>query len=624
MNTLAVKHIPKSNMAYALDQNSLYILLQTASNDVEKVEVLIGDPFIYNKTKVNDIEGWLWEGRINAPHIMQKCYSSSNHDYFEIIYQTSSWRTKYAFLIYTKEEVYFYGCWGIKSLGKIKDFKLDRTPAVGSNWDSNEQVFNLFNYFNFPCICHADIYQAPAWSKTVTWYQIFMDRFYPSNTPNKLALPFGSVTKGIHNHQYFGGCIQGVIEKIPYLKSLGITGIYFTPIFDATSAHKYDTRDYLLIDPQFGTNEDFRRLVEECHKNDIKIILDAVFNHCGWSNALFQDVVKNKKASPYYDCFFIDDDDFIDFPLDDKGMPNVRSYNRVLKFKTFACTPFMPKLNTEHPLMEEYLLNITRYWMEYGIDGWRLDVSNEVSHDFWRKFRKLVKTMNPDAYIVGENWDDANPWLSGDQFDAVMNYGLSYPIWQFFGKAKNDYHINAEEFKDAIIDLLVRYPKNTASSMFNLIDSHDTMRILNRCGMNKNLVKLAYVFMFSFPGAPTIYYGDEVGMEGEHDPDNRRCMLWNKTEQDLDMFAFIQQLIKLRNDYPAFIMNDFTWHEASDNVLVYEKGDLLFIINKNDTSRKIELPLTFTSCYDIWHEVKVNASNIEVSANSFKIYQKEK
>lgn len=587
MNVAAIFHQPKSNYAFAVDQNTIRIVLRSAKNDLRKVELIIGDPFDYTKV---DKQTYIWTPRIKPFIEMSKRYDTKIYDYYICFAKSETYRSKYAFLLYTDDSVYLYNSAGVTFLSKINDFKIDNDYSKIHGYDSTDFLFTLTEYFNFPYLNKEDIYQAPKWSKDMIWYQIFLDRFYPGDHPKEGYLPFGSIIEGINNQMLFGGSLQGVIDKIPYLVDLGITGIYFTPIFESPSAHKYDTTNYLLIDPQFGTNEDFKKLVDELHKNQIKIILDAVFNHCGWNHPFFQDVLKNGKKSIYYDCFFFDDTEGTNF-LVENGVPKIYDPNLRPNYRTFAFTPFMPKLNTTHPLMEKYLLDVTSYWLKnYHIDGFRLDVSNEVSHDFWFKFRKLVKSINPDAYILGENWDDSNPWLRGDELDAVMNYNLALPIWRFFGNNSYDIKIDAETFKDYINRLMVLYPENVMIHMFNLIDSHDTVRILRRCGDNKEIFKLAYLFLFSFPGSPNIYYGDEIGLTGNNDPDNRRCMIWDKNEQDANLYAFMKELIGYRKIYKDFSSTDFIWHMASNNILIYQKNSLVFIINNNSTSQSIELP----------------------------------
>lgn len=587
MNIAAVLHQPKSNYAFAIDETTLRIVLRCAKNDLKKVELIIGDPFDYEK--LNE-KTYIWAARNKQFIQLEKKYETEVFDYFVCYAKSKTFRCKYAFLLYTDTEVYLHNTSGTIFLATIDDFKIDNDPNKIYGYQNTNPLFDLTEYFNFPYINYEDIYSAPDWTKNTIWYQIFPDRFYPGDNPKKSELAFGSIVEGINNRMIFGGTLQGVIDKIPYLVDLGITGIYFTPIFESPSAHKYDTTNYLLIEPQFGTNNDFKKLVNELHKNNIKIILDAVFNHCGWHHPYFQDVVKNGKKSKYYDCFFFDGADGVNFPIKN-GLPDIPDHNFRPNYRSFAFTPFMPKLNTTNPIMEEYLLDVTRYWMNnYNIDGWRLDVSNEVSHKFWTKFREVVKGINPNAYILGENWDDSNPWLRGDELDAVMNYNLALPIWRFFGTNPYDIKISAETFKDYINRLMVLYPENVMEHMFNLIDSHDTMRMLKRCGDNKELLKLSYLFLFSFPGSPNIYYGDEIGLTGNNDPDNRRCMIWDKEKQDLDLYAWMKELISYRKIYSDFASTNFIWHKASDNIIIYQKNNLFFIINNNDCPKNIVLP----------------------------------
>ncbi|MBU1144459.1 MAG: glycoside hydrolase family 13 protein [Firmicutes bacterium] len=601
----AILHLPKSQMAYAIDETHLHIYLRTAKNDISKVELIIGDPFEwYQKDGV-----YTWGGRSFSFKEMQPSYSTEFFDYYFLEVCVPTKRSKYAFLIYNNNDVYFYGCRSIEKIDLMKD---------------QEFIYDLFGYFNYPYINKEDLIDSPTWTKDTVWYQIFLDRFNKSDNSSDNYIPFGSIKDGIQNNMFFGGNLLGVIEKIPYLKNLGISGIYFTPIFKAYTAHKYDTEDYFLIDPSFGTNDDFYLLVKECHKAGIKVMLDAVFNHCGFGHPFFQDVIKNKRNSPYWDCFFIEDENFIDFALNEFGRPLLHNFKP--KYRTFGFTPNMPKLNTSNPLMEEYLLKVASYWIkEFDIDGWRLDVSNEVSHSFWRKFRTTVKAIKPSIYILGENWDDSTPWLRGDQLDAVMNYEISYPIWQFFGKQKISKVIDAKTFKYQINNLLLRYPKNVSINMFNLVDSHDTMRIFTRCNNDQELVKLCYLFIFSFCGSPSIYYGDEIGLEGKDDPDSRRCMIWDSSLQNKDLFSFFKRIIVLRNQYPDMKLVDVTWHYTEDNILIYQKNKLYFIINNNQENKTVALPfpLKQSAVFDVFNQVEMNLDkSITLPPYGFIILQK--
>lgn len=577
MNKHALLHKSKSEMAYAYDQDTLHIWLRTAKDDFFSVKLVYGDPFRYEPIDEAQTK-WVWKHENANDLTMDKRFSDNEFDYYFLAIKPEHKRIKYAFIL---DDLYLYGVRELYDLSEDIDQK---------------KRYNLFNYFNFPYLNEADIIQIPKWVKNTVWYEIFPERFKRSkdatNTPtNAWGIPAEKVT----NHMFFGGNLEGIIESLDYLVDLGITGIYFTPIFKSPSAHKYDTTDYKMIDPDFGTNDDFKRLVIEAHKRGIKVVLDAVFNHCGYEHPFFQDVVKHGKSSKYYHSFFIKQEPILNFELNEFGKP---IYHRGLipNYHTFAFTPNMPKWNTEDPLARAYLLEVARYWIEeYDIDGWRLDVSNEVSHDFWRAFKQTVKAAKKDAFIFGENWDYSFPWLGGDQIDTVMNYELIYLIWQFFGFDVNIPRITASELVRMTNKLLVSYPQQITENMFNLVDSHDTARILHRCKENTRLAFLAYLFMFSFPGTPTIYYGGEIGLTGDHDPDNRRCMIWDEKHQNLDFKESIKRLITWRKEMDAFGSSDFRWihHDDLDQVILYEKRGserLMFMINNDNKSHTVRFP----------------------------------
>src|SRR5699024_5295179 len=361
-------------------------------------------------------------------------------------------------------------------------------------------------------------------------------------------------------------------DHLDYLADLGINGIYFTPIFKAYSNHKYDTIDYMEIDPQFGDKEKFRELVDRCHEKGMRIMLDAVFNHSGYYFPPFQDVIEKGMSSPYADWFHIRD-----IPIKTEPQPN---------FDSFGFTPHMPKLNTDNPEVKKYLLDVASYWIdEFDIDGWRLDVANEVDHTFWREFRQQVRNIKPDVYILGEIWHDAMPWLEGDQFDAVMNYPFTLAAIDYLAKDK----LTAEGFANQVSSVLASYPENVSEVAFNLLGSHDTPRILTQCQDDKQKVRLLYVLQMSFTGTPCIYYGDEVGMTGGEDPECRKCMIWDKNKQDLELKSFLQQLIQLHNKEKAFgSRGKFQISEANSdtNHLIYSKTyndeKIYIVLNPSD------------------------------------------
>ncbi len=568
MNIHALFHQAKSEYSYQYDENTLHILFRTARNDVNKVQLIFGDPFDWGHT--NGKAHWK-----TKTIDMVKRYSSQWFDYYFVAVKPKDLRCKYAFVIEADKHLYMFGSKRIEKLNKLPDNTFDG----GSFYD-------LSNYFNYPYLNKEDLNHTPEWVKDTVWYQIFPDRFYSHHKKSKLT--WGNLP--VNNHEFYGGDLLGVIDQIPYLKDLGISGIYFTPIFEAFSAHKYDTKDYFKIDPSFGTNEDFRLLVQKAHDAGIKVVLDGVFNHCGWDHPFFQDVVKNGKKSPYYHSFFIDKEPVVNFDLNEHGKPKYRGDLRP-NFKTFAYTPYMPKWNTSDPLAAKHLLDVIEYWIKaYDIDGWRLDVSNEISHDFLRQIKKVAKSAKEDTFIFGENWDSSMPWLRGDQMDAVMNYDLTIPLWNFL-----ENKIDQTEFKYEIMNYLALTPKNVMENMFNLVDTHDTVRIKRRLNDDSKRAKFAFLFMFMSAGAPNIYYGSEVGLTGDHDPDNRRCMIWNPNEQDLDFKQFIKQLIKLRQENP--VMSDYDYHFYDQDSLSFIKQNdqqkMLVLSNYSNQKKELIIPTEF-------------------------------
>ncbi len=598
MNILAIHHEAKSKYAYAYDEKSLHIRLRTAKSDVKHVSLLWGDPFNWKREK-GEVT---WAYAKDAPMAMVNDYSDSLYDYWFIEVVPDYKRTKYAFILNGDDVApVFFGSHGATDM--------TRHPEI---------VKSLNEYFNFPYINAEDVFKAPKWVEDTVWYQIFPERFAngDASLDKPEVLPWGS-EKEVTNEMHFGGDLKGVIDRLDYIADLGATGIYFTPIFEAPTTHKYDTIDYHRIDPEFGDNETFKILVEEAHKRGIRVMLDAVFNHCGFKHPYFQDVVKMGMASEYAQCFHLLSEPVVNFELNTKGFPAPKKPLKAgdLNYETFAFTPNMPKWRTSNPVAEKYLLDVATYWIEnYDIDGWRLDVSNEVSHTFWRKFKETVRAVKPDLFILGENWDDSNPWLGGDQFDSVMNYEFTYPVWHLLSRESNYSDFGVEAFKDSISRLLVSYPKHVARSMFNLLDSHDTSRLHTMLNDDVRLVKLAFVIQMTFGGSPSVYYGSEIGLYGVHDG-NRQCMVWDEAEQNLDLLAHVKQLIALRKAHYAMKTVDLSWIEldGSDEVLGYRKGDakegIVVLINMKETSQIIDLKaLGLSLTHDLYAEAELTLS----------------
>jgi glycosidase len=343
---------------------------------------------------------------------------------------------------------------------------------------------------------------------------------------------------------------------------LGINCIYLTPVFTSPSNHKYDIIDYYQVDKVFGEGKALRELVDAAHQKGIRILLDAVFNHCSMECAEFQDVLKQGKNSPYYSWFMIRGD-----------FPNPEEMN----YECFAACSYMPKWNTNNPQVQKYLIDIGLYWIrEYDIDGWRLDVADEVSHDFWRNFRKSIKAQKSDAILIGESWHDARAWLLGDQFDSVMNYSFTKACLDFFAYGI----LNTEDFCGRLSEILMRNSDQVNEMMFNLLDSHDTERFLTNAGGNEAKLKLALCVLFFFAGIPCVYYGTEIGLEGGYDPDSRRCFDWDRSHWKRDVQETVKYLAKLKREE---IQGEIKLDTQGD-IFIMKRGKLTLILNNTNVA----------------------------------------
>ncbi|MGL4911415.1 MAG: glycoside hydrolase family 13 protein, partial [Romboutsia sp.] len=491
----ALLHIPKSNYAYGYDKETLHIRMRSKKGDIKNVILRIGDPYVWDEGGAGggnlNASGLGWIGGTNI--IMEKEAETKLFDYWIVKLKPLNKRSRYCFILENDSEKILYTEKGIYELE--------------DNENDDKKLCEISTFFGMPYLNYIDVPTVPQWVKDTIWYQIFPDRFANGNTninQNNVE-PWGSTPT---SDNFTGGDLQGVIDNLDYLSDLGINGIYFCPITSGDTNHRYDTIDYMEIDPHLGDRETLKTLVKEAHKRGIKIMLDAVFNHIGYYSKQWQDVIKNKEKSIYKDWFYIKDINKVDTPLE-------KMDGRNLPYETFGCVPQMPKLNTENTEVIEYLLEVGRYWVrEFDIDAWRLDVSNEVDHVFWRRFREEVKKIKSEVYILGEIWHNSLPWLMGDQFDSVMNYPLTDAMKDFF--CTNE--IDAKTFKYRINDIMVSYPIVVNEVTFNLLGSHDTTRILTFANGNEDRFKLAYLFMFTQSGCPCIYYGDEIGMEGKQSP----------------------------------------------------------------------------------------------------------
>ena len=552
MNFGAIIHRTSDNFCYPLDKDTIQISLKTGY-DIEKVNIIYGDPFLGGILGGN----WKWSGEKLV--IIEKI-ELDYHILWKIKLKPEYKRLKYYFELFSKDEkVYFY-----------------------EDGFFYEDKFSNGQCFVKPWLNPIDVKETPIWVNNTIWYQIFPDRFYngdrtinPTNT-----LEWGS--KKPKNEDMYGGDLRDIIEKLDYLKDLGINGIYLTPIFKASSVHKYDTIDYYEIDEVFGNKETFKELVEKAHSKDIKIMLDGVFNHCGKEFPLWQDVLKNGPDSKYYNWFMINK-----WPID-----TAKKGTEDKSFYSFAFTSNMPKLNTNNQEVVNYILDICEYWVkEFDIDGWRLDVANEISHYLCKEIRKRLKAIKSDIYILGEIWHDSIEWLRGDEFDSVMNYPLQSAITSFW---KNTSMTNVE-FMRKVNRCYETYMEQTNNVLFNLLDSHDTDRLIHRVE-DENIFWQQLTILFTLVGSPCIFYGTEIALEGAYDPDCRACMPWDKIEQGIynDKIEKLKKLINIRKEIEAFRNNNIEFLNEKENtrVIKYYKKDnkqkFLITINASDKDINVE------------------------------------
>lgn len=528
MNTAAIHHQPESEYAYLYTSDKMHIRLKTGRGDIKRVELLNGDPYQFEHSE------WF---RSTIP--MEKYLSTTTHDYWIIETSAPFRRLSYAFKIEGMDgTVLFYGDHGF-------------FPYQDSTLKSAS------NYFKLPYFHETDRFKAPQWAKETIWYQIFPERFANGDTTNdpKGTLPWGS-KEHPGREDFFGGDLQGVLDHLDHFVDLGINGIYFCPIFQATSNHKYDTIDYFEIDSAFGDKKLFKKVVDECHKRGIRVMLDAVFNHMGDFSPQWQDIVKNGEDSPHAKWFHIHK-----FPVTYTPTADFE-FSDAITYDTFAFTPHMPKLNTANKEVQDFLLEIARYWiMEFDIDAWRLDVANEVDHRFWRKFHDVCTEAKPDIYILGEIWHSSQAWLQGDEFHGVMNYAFTDAILSYFIYQT----ISLSQLVSELNHQLMLYREQTNQIMFNVLDSHDTPRLLTIAQNNKELMKQVLAFTYLQKGVPCLYYGDEYAMDGADDPDCRKCMIWESDKQDLDMYEFLKTLIAFRKEHQTLLSEGkLRWHEIDE------------------------------------------------------------
>lgn len=427
------------------------------------------------------------------------------------------------------------------------------TPVYGK-WE--ERPFQISVY-------HPDAMPAK-WTRGMIIYQIFPDSFNKSGEgifKRQYGVYGSEVTYNAWNDDpqnpprgadFYGGNLKGITEKIPYLKNLGVQCIYLTPIFHSPTNHRYDAVDYLEIDPMLGTEQEFVQMVETAHQHDMKIVLDLVYNHCS-SDSRYFDLpgrygggASQSQASPYFRWF-----DFQAWPH---------------KFRGWDGWTHMPEF-VECPEVEDFFLGekgVTAYWLARGVDGYRTDVTFDNTEEFWKRFRKRINAIKPDAYLVSEEWRNASHYLLGDMFSATMNYRFTWAVWGFFAHEQ----LTPSQMDDRLAVLRRDTPPPALQSQMNILGSHDLPRPLHACAEDKQKFMQMVAFQLAYPGAPMIYYGDEAGITSlDHAESGRKAFPWGK--EDKDIGQFYQHALAARASSKALRYGDFYCRYLDDANRIY-------------------------------------------------------
>lgn len=497
MNKHAIYHRPESSFCFAIDEKTVVLKIRFAKGDV-----------------INNLSV-LYNSKYEIAKMQKKAEMSflccdGTYDYYIATLELDDPRLAYVFEFISAGKIYYYCESGVR---EGYDFSL-------AYYDS----------FQFAYVNKNDIIQNVAWLNNAVFYQVFIDRFDKASKKDEsyINASWGDLPTP---KSFYGGDLDGICKHLDYIQSLGVTALYLNPIFKSPSNHKYDIVDYYEIDAMFGGERAFRKLVKACHERGIRVMLDAVFNHVSEGFYPFCEVLNIGKDSEYFDWFMINGD---------RISPARDNYD------CFAACAYMPKLNTNNPNVQSYLIDVAKYYItEYDIDGWRLDVADEVSHDFWRQMRKKIKAIKPDAVLVGENWHNSESFLMGDQFDSIMNYGVTKAFLDFFARET----IDEEGFAEALNAQLMRYTDTTNNMMFNLLDCHDTHRFLSEVGGDRRKLMHALLTLVFLPGSINLYYGTEILTEGGYDPDSRRTFDWDRLEDPeiRGIKGEVAYILKLKN-----------------------------------------------------------------------------
>ena len=525
MEYSAIFHDMDKRFCYAIEKDLFVIRVQVKKDDMKEIILHYEDKYIPMEREDT-----------RKTIVMKKVATSQFHDYYEAQVRMHLICLRYFF--------------------EFTDMQGERVYYGNYEFDK-ESITNRDRMFDCPQnLREEEMFEVPDWAANKVVYQIFPSRFAASQPVDKKLWYKAPITPMDDLH----GDFRGIIDHLDHIQDLGIDVIYMTPSFKSNSCHKYDTIDYYEIDPSFGTKEELKELVQKAHDRGMKVVMDAVFNHTGKEFFAFKDILEKGEKSKYLDWYYIDE-----LPLKGK-------WGEIPNFLCFGYYGGMPKLNLKNPEVEKYITDIACYWIrECDIDGWRLDVGDEISHFFWKRFRRAIKAVKKDMLIIGEIWHYAGDFLEGDEWDTVMNYPFYLNLIDLLADEK----ISVSQFVQNLGYLKGRLHKKCYPLMWNLIDSHDTARFLHLCKDNKKKQHLAAAFQLLLPGMPMIYYGDEYAMPGANDPDCRRGMYWDEEYQDKEMFEWYKRLLQVRKAHTCIVEGELA------EAITRDEDETIVLIRKN-------------------------------------------
>ncbi|WP_322169685.1 alpha amylase N-terminal ig-like domain-containing protein [Acutalibacter caecimuris] len=521
MELAAIRHFADKTYCYALEKGRFLIRLETKRGDMARV-------------RLHTQEKYLPAGLTRQVQDMELACADRYRDYYEAVVTIDMVCLRYFFEMEDATgRVLYYGDHG---------FYEQCIQDVGQMFDCPQTLREEERFL------------LPGWARNKVIYQIFPSRFATDKeVPEEVwyQAPIGHAAN-------LQGSLRGIIDRLDYLCELGVGILYMTPVFRSRSSHKYDIDDYYAIDPSFGDKEDLKELVSKAHSRGMYVILDGVFNHTSVNFFAFRDLKEKGEQSKYRDWYYVNS-----FPLTAKR-------GEKPSYKTFSYAGGMPKLNLQNREAADFVIDVATYWIKAcDIDGWRLDVADEINHAFWKRFRRAVKAVKPEALIVGEIWHYAGDFLEGDEWDSVMNYPFYYGVQGLVADGSR----NASAFLGDLGFLRGNLHRELEGYLWNFIDTHDTARFRHTAGNDRGKQRLAAAIQLLLPGMPMIYYGDEVGMDGGADPDCRRGMLWDKARQDRHILAWYRKLIRLRQQEPTLTEGKLVRQHAEDRkgLLVIER-----------------------------------------------------